>query len=482
MGARIRKYWQAHPKFWRGVLLAMVIIVIGAVILLEFLSRGAAVIFNHEMQEQDMLRGTITADKILADLTGHVMFEHLVWKNPDGVTILEVPSGSLQVRPWDIVTKNIKSTTIQAITLNDAQVSLRLADDMQVDFVRQSRDMNKLEDDPEDKDWRNKVSLTGKSEEERKAIGEWRRKRQAARLQKRWDNFNRQGRKIRTKLTLANCRMEVFFKDRHYLMDHVELQTDINTNDKMKIKLETGGFGGTMIGNGIRLNGEVDFTAEDIPVCDLWLRFIDVDPSSLDMGVNIHDKMTLDSHISGPLTTLSGEGHVQMDELHIPGLDFSNVIGDLYYDGEDLLFKDVTADVFGGKLVAEGTYDLDTRYYQLQGHGSNLQTAKALPGSSLYCSVDMDVNMYSRGSSRETTVWGSFASQPGFYKLLPFNKLAGKFTNEYRNLTFNDVVMELPGFTAKTDSLSIKQGKLAFAPIHLFDEKGQPLTVIENYR
>ena len=481
MYAKIRDYCKAHPRLWQGFLLGVVIFLLGALLVLELLSRGAAMIFNHEMQNQDMLKGTITADRILADLTGHVVFEHLVWKNPEGQTILEVPSGSLQVRPWDIVTKNVKATTLQAVTLNDAQVSVYLSDDMQVDFVRQSRAMNKIEDEDDGEDWRDKVSLAGMSEQERKAIGEWRRKRQAARLHKRWDNFNRQGRKIHTVLSLDNCRMEVFFKNRHYLMDHVELEADINTADKMTIWLKTGGFGGTMIGNGITLEGEIDFQAEKVPVCDLYMKFIDVDPSSLDMGINIHDKMTLDTHLEGPLADLSGEGHVQMDTLHIPGLDFTHVFGDLYYDGQSLLFKDVHADVFGGILQAEGTYDLDTRYYMLQGHGKDLQTARGLPGSKLYCSVDMDVNVYSRGSARETTIWGAFESKPGSYKLLPFNRLSGKFTNEYRNLTFTDVVMELPGFTAKTDALSIKNGRLTFAPIRLTDVQGQPLTVIEKY-
>ena len=62
----------------------------------------------------------------------------------------------------------------------------------------------------------------------------------------------------------------------------------------------------------------------------------------------MHDKMTLDSHLNGPLNAIHGEGKLKMTELHIPGLYFQGVNGSISYDGEKLDFKDVTANVYGG--------------------------------------------------------------------------------------------------------------------------------------
>ena len=471
----IRKLRARYPHTLQAVMIFLLFLIIGTLAVLEMFSRGAAAIFNKAMTEQDMLRGTITVQKISATLTGHVFFNGLLWIDPDGHTLLEVPSGSFTVRPWDIVTNNIKSTTIQELTLNNAEISIHLADDMNVEFVRQSRDLNRIKtEQQEDSDWRSKVSLVGKSEEERKAIGEWRRRRNAEEITRDWKNFNRQNKKIRLNLNFNNCRMEVFHKKRHYLMDRVNLTADINTSEKMSINLQTGGFGGTMIGNSISLTGNVDFQEEEMPVCDMWLTFSEVDPSSLGFGLNVHDRMTLTTHLTGPLAKISGDGIVQMRELHIPGLQFANVTGNIFYDGAGLTFKDVKASVFGGTLEAEGNYDLDTRYYELTGHGENLQAAKALPGSSLSCSVNLDLSIQSHGNPQETTIYGAFESGAGHYKIIPFKRLAGRFQNEYHDLSFSAVAIEMSGFTVTTDAFRIKDGKLTLNPLQFTFPSGQP--------
>ena len=42
---------------------------------LFFLSRSAALIFNRAMEDQTMLRGTVTVEKLHANLLGEVRFE-----------------------------------------------------------------------------------------------------------------------------------------------------------------------------------------------------------------------------------------------------------------------------------------------------------------------------------------------------------------------------------------------------------------------
>lgn len=475
---RISEFLRSHVRLWKGLGAALLILTVGIILILEFLSRGAAMIFNQAMEEQDMLRGTITVEKLLADMTGQVTFEQLVWKDPEGNTLLYVPSGSFHVRPWDILTKNFKATTIQEMTWNDAQLSVHLSEDMQVDFIRHSREFRQMEKDSDDKDWRNTVSLEGKSEAERKAIGEWRRAHQAKKMERKWQNFHRDGRKIRLKLHFNNCRMEVFYRNRHYLMDHVDLHADINTDREMKLKVSTGGFGGTMIGNGVSMDGTVNFRNHDVPHCDMQIRFIEVDPSSLGFGMNVHDKMTLETHLKGPLTDLSGDGTVQMQELHIPGLVFYHVNGNVHYENSILRFTHVDAEVYGGTLSASGDYDLDTRYYHLYGHGENLHTSQALPGSHLSCEVRLDLSLASKGSAHETQVQGSFVSGPGRYRFIPFQQLRGRFDDSYYDLAFYDVSIELAGFTVNTDAFRIKEGKLTMEPLRFTDANGMPMATV----
>ena len=128
----LKKAYQQN-KIFKAIIILLVILIIGLFIFLEILSRGAAMVFNQAMENQDMLRGSVKVEKLLAHINGYVSFENLVWEDNNGNTILKVPSGSFKVSIIDVMTNNLKSTTIQELTLNDAVVSIHLADDMQVD-------------------------------------------------------------------------------------------------------------------------------------------------------------------------------------------------------------------------------------------------------------------------------------------------------------------------------------------------------------
>lgn len=470
----VRQHWQKTL----GIISAAILLAVFLV--LEIFSRGAATIFNQAMVEQDMLKGTITAEKIIAHVTGDVDFTGLEWRDGEGRLILRVPEGHFYVRLWDVVTGHIKSTTLQELTLKDAEVSIHLADDMTVDFVRNSKDLQKLQ--LEDEDWQKKVSLVGKSEEERKRIGEFHRRKRAEKMATQWKNFDRTGKKLHMDLKLEDCRLEVFYKDRHYLLSGVNLKTAINTDKRMDLEINTGRFGGTMIGSNMNLKGTVDFQDSEVPIGDLKLSFVDVDPSSLGLGVHVHDKMTLDSHLTGPLNAIHGDGNLKMAELHIPGLYFQEVNGSISYDGEKLDFKNVTGNVYGGKLQAEGTYDLDTRYYQIHALGKDLQSSKALPNSHLYCNVMVDIYMQSKGSAKDATASGNFTSGEGRYRRLPVKRITGNFQQSYRDLRFYDVTIAFAGFSVATDALEIKDKKLSLGPIFVKDSSGKDISMLDFRR
>lgn len=453
--------------------LALLVICLIILIALEIISRGAAQIFNYAMANQDMLRGTITVERLISDITGHVYFTGLEWKDREGNPILEIPSGDFRVNVWDVLTRDFKSTTIRELTVNQPSVSVHLSDDMKVDFVRPSPDMDRLKKESED--WREKVNLATLDARERRAVGQWRREHHQQKVQRDWHNFNAAGKHLKLRLNVHDGGVEVFYRERHYVMSHVQMAVDLDTAKQMSLDMSIDGFGGTMIGDAIALNGTVDFTKAPEPACNMALVLYQVDPSSLGFGMNIHDKMTLSTYFTGPVSHPIGTGKVEMDELHIPGLDFANVEGKVYYENSLLQFTDVTADVYKGKLTARGDYDLDTRFYNLYGHGEAMQTEAALPKSGLHTRVDLDLEIHSEGSAKSTVSSGSFVSGPGRYRLLPFDSLSGKVTDAGGDLHFYDAVINLPGFTVSTDAFHIQHGKLSLNPIKLTDKEGKPL-------
>ena len=456
-------------------LIALPIIAVILLIALEVLSRGAAGIFNRAMQEQKMLKGTITAEKISANIWGEVNFKNLLWKDERGGTILEIPEGGFSVRLYDILTKNFKPTTVESLTLKGASISLNLDENMRVDFIRQSPDFREVNAEMKTNSdgWEEKVSRVNKTEEELKEIGERRRRMQRSKIEKGWQNFNLEGRKIKTNLALENCNLEIFYRDRHYLLRGVDFLANVDTSDEMTLDVRTGGFGGTMIGRGMDMRGKIDFKTQPVPECDLQIVLREVDPSSLGFGLNIHDTMTLRAHFTGAVTQPLGRGLVKLDELHIPGIDFKNVGGKIRYEDATLEFVDVNADVYEGALEAHGDYNIDTRYYNIYGHGENLKASAALPKSHLHCNVDLELAINSKGSPKETTTSGSFVSGKGRYSVIFFEKISGKFHNEYQNLSFYDVEIDLGGYKISTDALSIVDKKLTLAPIKITNAKGE---------
>lgn len=444
-------------------------------IILEVMSHGAAAIFNKAMEEQNMLLGEITVEEIQANPFGEVSFTNLIWQDEKGGTILEIPEGNFKVKIFDVLTGNFQSTTIRELYLKDATVSVAFDENMNVDFIRHSKDFKEVHQDMKKNSdsWEEKVSRVNKTEQELKEIGEKRRQMQRLKIEQGWKNFNVEGRKINVDLKLENCQIEIFYRERHYLLGRVNFETKINTDDEMTLKVRTGVFGGTMIGRGLEINGKVDFKSEEIPQCSVAIMLREVDPSSLGFGMNIHDKMTLTVNFTGSISNLIGDGKIQMDELHIPGMDFTKLDGKIHYEDSMLTFADVTADVYKGKLNAYGDYNIDTRYYNIHGHGDKLKTSAALPDSHLHCDVNLDFTIQSKGNAKETVVFGNFISDKGRYSILKFESLSGKVRSEHNKLDFYDVAINLGNYKITTDALSIKDKKLTFEPIKMSSKDGE---------
>ena len=345
---RRRAFWRRLPRSLRYIVPGVLVVF---VLILEIYSRSAAWLFNKAMAEQEMMVGTITAERILASPLGYVAFEGLEWKDPEGRRILYIPDGSFTVDIADTLFQHFTSTTLEEMTVNHAHLAIRLAEDMSVEFVRTP---GAGERPPKKKEEKKKLKARDeeKSEEQLIAEGEERRQRQRERWAQDWKNFNHTGQHLDLRIFLNDCRLEVFYRDRHYLMEAVRLDLNLDTKGRTKLKLATGPFGGTMIGSGLFLKGTIDF-GKKVPGCDLSLLLDEVDPSSLGFGMDVHDSLSTALRFTGDIDRPVGKGTLHFDRLRIPALDFSNVDGEIDYRDAMLRFTDVNASVYDGTLAAE---------------------------------------------------------------------------------------------------------------------------------
>ena len=443
----IRSYWTKYKQLYKkGLKGIAAFLAIGAIIffvLATIASRGMGVIFNEVMARQTMMRGSVTVESLNATPWGTLSFTDLVWKDPEGRELLTVPSGKIRVNMWDVVTRNFKASAINGIELNDATIVVDLDDNNRLDFVPASPDVNKPLDEVEPRPQH--LDLT---------------------------------------ITLRNNQLEIFQKNRHYVMKNVEAKIHLDSKRAIRIDMETGKFGGTAIGDGMTLKGRVDLKdvlKHRMPQLDLQFDVKGVDPASLGFGDDIHDAMTLLTRVTGDFNRPLAKGRVTMPILRIPALTFENVVGDVTYQDGILNFENVNANVYSGKLEAKGVYNLDTRAYTITGIAKDLDSSEALKTPEFVVPVSANLNFKSEGLPRDMEVWGNFWSGEGHYMLIPIQSITGNFHNKGRHLSFSDVKVNTNITTISTDALRIDNGQLTMGPLNITSHGGSNFIIYDEY-
>ena len=467
----MRSYWTKYKQLYKkGLKGIAAFLAIGAIIffvLATIASRGMGVIFNEVMARQTMMRGTVTVESLSATPWGTLSFTDLVWTDPDGRRLVTVPDGKIRVNMWDVVTRNFKASAINGIELNDAIIVIDLDENNRIDFVPPSPDVKKP---------LNEVAPRPKAP--RKTTQE-----RQEELGKKVRNFNWQGQHLDLKIRLRNSQLEVFNRNRHYVMKDVNARIDLDSNRAVHIDMETGKFGGTAIGDGLVLKGRVDLKdvlKHRMPQLDLQFDVKGVDPSSLGFGENIHDTMTLLTKVTGDFNRPFAKGRVTMPILRIPALTFDNVVGDVTYQDGILNFSNVNANVFNGKLEAKGVYNLDTRAYTITGVAKALDSSVALKTPEFLVPVSANLNFKSEGMPRDMEVWGNFWSGDGHYMLIPIQSITGNFHNKGRHLSFSDVKVNTKVTTISTNALRIDDGQLTMGPLNITSHGGSNFIIYDE--
>ena len=467
----IRSYWTKYKQLYKkGLKGIAAFLAIGAIIffvLATIASRGMGVIFNEVMARQTMMRGTVTVESLSATPWGTLSFTDLVWSDPDGRKLVTVPSGKIRVNMWDVVTRNFKASAINGIELDDAVIVVDLDENNRIDFVPPSPDVKKPLNEVEPRPKAPRKTTQERQEE----------------LGNKVRNFNWEGQHLNLKIRLRNSQLEVFNRNRHYVMKDVNARIDLDSNRAIHIDMETGKFGGTAIGDGLVLKGRIDLKdvlKHRMPQLDLQFDVKGVDPSSLGFGENIHDTMTLLTKVTGDFNRPFAKGRVTMPILRIPALTFDNVVGDVTYQDGILNFSNVNANVFSGKLEAKGVYNLDTRAYTITGVAKDLDSSVALKTPEFLVPVSANLNFKSEGVPRDMEVWGNFWSGEGHYMLIPIQSIIGNFHNKGRHLSFSDVKVNTKVTTISTNALSINDGQLTMGPLNITSHGGSNFIIYDE--
>ncbi|MBO6303967.1 MAG: hypothetical protein J6M62_02680 [Selenomonadaceae bacterium] len=452
------KFLQFLKKKYKYIIVLFIIL---PFLYLFVLARSAAWVFNRAMAEQKMFNGTVTVEKIYGSISGKTDFEGLRWQNEMGETILYIPEGTIGVKPLDILQGKFETETLYRIRLKNAKIRLGLDDNMTPDFLPKREDRR-----VKPRDFATEEIMAAGTEEERvKASEKWRKKREEA-LKHQIKNFNYSDRDFDIGFLLEDCVVEIFHRGKHYILNSVNVDSRIKTGDYLKYKVQVSQFSGSMTGGNINLRGTVDLSTEE-PTIDASGLFQDINPELLGLLDNFNNYMTLDIYFSGPLISPIGDGTIRMQKLDIPNLPFSDVIGKFQYKDSVFNFTSLTAKIWDGEVDLTGYYNIDTRYYHIDGVAKNLSAKEALPKDSLRTSVDANLHLIANENSKNLKLWGDFVSTSGSYMQIPFDKVSARFTNAYHDLRFYDAKIDIGYYEVSSDFIGVKDGKLTLDPVVL---------------
>lgn len=442
--------------------------------LCKIASDQAMLIFNKTMSAQKVLKGSVTLGSIDADIWGRVEFQNLVWLDIDGQPIVHVPQGRFKVRPWDIITRSISTSTIKELELDNALFAVRFNRKMQLDIFEQAQ-AKRVIDRAEQKEAvlsGNETATELEHIAQEKIIVQERHPGDRHEL-----NLDLENKRLKMRVAFNNCTLTAGYRNRYFVLNEVNAIIDIDTQKKLTIDFVTGKFGGTMVGDGVEIKGNINL-AQQIPHYDLHLELYNILPASLGIA-DIEDTVSITASVTGELPNPVIDGHLDFKELNIPGLHFSKVRGDLHYEDALLKFTNVKGNVFGGTVEAFGDYHLDTKYYNIDALGHELLGSIAARNGKIKCKVELDFKIRSKGDPKTALTYGSFKSGKGSYYIIPFDSISGEFSNQNKHLEFKNVVIETKMGTIKTDAFDIVNGKLHIGEIYLEEpENGQTIKII----
>lgn len=416
-------------KFY--LLISVIALLLGAAyfFLCNLASEHAEEIFRREMNKQRVLRGSVTADSVKADLLGNVSFTNLVWLDQKGEPVLLVPRGKFKVSVWDIITRSADLDTLQQLELDDAVLSLQFDEKMRLDVL------------PDKK----RFAVAG--------------------AQKKSPHLDLRGKIPETELVLKNCTLNITCQKRFFVLNQVRAKIQSKTDDFIKIDFSSGLFGGTMVGDSMKLYGKVDISKEE-PELNLNLTMYKIVPASMGLG-NVQNNADVFLEVKGQLQHPKADGALNFATLDLPALHFSKVSGNVHYEDGRVDFTDVTGSIYGGTVEAAGNYTIDNRHYSIDALGHDLMASIAAKSTKIHCRVELDLKMRSEGRADTVHTYGSFTSGPGDYMLIPFESISGKFDNKNKVLQFKDVVIKTDIGNVVTDSFKLVNGRVYLEDIFL---------------
>lgn len=496
----------------RKVVIAVtVFLIIFLCVLYIFGSRSIAALSKNILENQTVLKGSVSAERIEADWNGKVSLTNLVWNDENGAVVASVPSAKLSLNFFSAIFEGGTEGVITAVELQQPEFfynaspnsNLLAVQDIFADKINSggrsftgtiSADDGVVQiTDGGKKYLLHDVTAEVSVQDNAMQSGDFSAVYQNAELSLTADkhgdsiNYRAKGRNLPAQdiAQMVQC-------SKNTRIEAGTVNIELNSDDnKMTVNGNINGVAGTCFDLPVtELNGAFHGNADALTITqmnmllagqpmnifgsiklpgaarskaeyDLQFNSGAFALNAISAGINVTDGVTVQGKITGSLLNPVLEGNFGIKSLDFPPLKIDEFHGSFLYFGDKLNIANAIGQVGSGAVKADGELSLKSGEFKFNLLAEKIP-AEPLTDAQLSGNITFDATVIGSNETESANALGDFAITEGQYKGIDFSKITGVVYYNKSGYKFSDVYLHTFLGRLPMDAVLLDNGKLRF--------------------
>lgn len=490
-----------------------------------------AIEYVHRMaEEQTALKGKLAFEKVNASFSGDVVFENVVWTDPAGRKVADLPTLNVSVNLADALRGTLGTSSIEDIVAYKPEFNVEYTDKNGLNVVNLINFPKQGEETPtkfrgvvEIKDAVVNLEMNGQKLNFTKV------QMQANMNQFPTIKFNLQGKDKEADLvgdivkTVGDVSVKAEVKKYRIpnlmklLPSFGRVKIDngivptlvlsaIEKDKKWTVDIEgdlaevAGAFDGYYFSNGVgkfaidnkaislaaftamlegqpvEMKGLILFSKEGLPTFDLDFKTDSFRVDAISPGLDIADTLSAKGKVTGKVDKPVMNGDFTMAKLDFAPLSMTDINGKYTYQNGLISINEAIGKAHSGSFRVVGDVVTETKDFSLNMVANDLDSA-AVTETQINGPLSFNIDVTGTGEVASAVAYGTFAIGQGTFYNIPFNEITGIVNRTSGNMTFSDINVVTFAGTFATNATINSNGKVTFGKLdnvsdsYSFEEK-----------
>lgn len=485
----------------------------------KYAGEKAITVVHKLVAEQTVLQGKLEFKNVKANLTGDVVFEDVVWKDPQGKKIAVIPSLNVYVKLLDALKGEFGVKSIDDIMLENPEFNVEYIDKNGLNIINLINFPKQKEDKPTDfrgaleiRDAKVHLVMNGEKLEFTKV------KMQANLKQYPTMKFNLQGRNGEADLigdivknndnvdikaevkklpiteimkllpsfgqlkiasgVIPTSKLIATLKDNAWKVDLTGNVTNVAGNavgynfaeGSGSYAINNSGVTFSAVqskveGQAVTMDGQINFKEKNImPEYNLNVATPSFRIDAISPGLGIADAFTAKAKVAGPIDNPTITGEFSLPQLSVAPLYMTDITGKYVYNSGLIKLTEAQGNVYSGTVAVDGTINAADKAFELNIAGSGLDST-AVTETQIEGPLDFDLITVGTGNVDSAVANGTFVIGEGNYAGIPFEKITGGINKTPTDMVFSDIVVFAGGVRLVTTANINSNGKVTFGKL-----------------